>query len=161
VENRCKSLNGQEVAAYASNTDSGPKITFCSPFWQYKNLDDKKSELDGNPGWQKNIGNFKTQGQIFLHEMTHLLVISKERKSKFDRIHLNHIFVKLWEVSWHILILAVIDYKWPEGSARAYGPKLCEKLARQSDRQGTWDAIENADNYGKLPCTLCKRYAAG
>lgn len=112
---------GAQVAAYASNLDDGPKITFCSPFWQYPNLDDKKTALDGTPSWQKNIGNMKSQGEIFLHEMTHLLVISGSRK--------------------------IIDYKWPEGSARAYGPKLCEKLAKSSDNAKTWDAILNADNY--------------
>ncbi|KAL9043995.1 MAG: hypothetical protein Q9214_002836 [Letrouitia sp. 1 TL-2023] len=81
------------------------------------------------PNWQKDIANFKTQGQIFLHEMTHLLVISDKNK--------------------------IIDFKWPEGSARAYGPTRCEKLARQSDQKNTWDAILNADNYAMYTAGSC------
>ncbi|KAL9608159.1 MAG: hypothetical protein Q9167_006992 [Letrouitia subvulpina] len=152
VENKCQSVNGQQVAAYASNTDQGPKITFCGPFWQYSNLDDKKTQLDGTPNWQKDIGSFKTQGQIFLHEMTHLLVISNDKKSTlgFFNFPLMTLRPRLDVRSSDLMLESiVIDFKWPEGSARAYGPKLCEKLAKQSDQKNTWDAILNADNYGK------------
>ena len=140
VENRCVGkINGRPIGAYASNTDSGPKITFCDSFWEHPNLAQRRKDLDGTPDWRKHIGNFKTQGEIFLHEMTHLLVISGERKSEFDRI---------LEMVIQSLTIIVIDYKWDGGNARAYGPKKCAKLARSSDREGSWDAATNADSYG-------------
>jgi hypothetical protein len=76
--------NGK-VGAYAKNLESGPLITFCPPYFEdyaYPSLDERKAYLDANPSSQKDIKSYGTKGQIFLHEMMHLEVISGKPSSK-------------------------------------------------------------------------------
>ena len=132
VEHHCTDISGRQVGAYATNDyANGPSITFCDPFWQFKTLDDKKKDLDKKENEDKrhNTAYMITTGQIFLHEMTHLDVISGSRH--------------------------IIDYIFPDSNGiRAYKSKLCEKLARNADSAGTWDAVLNADSYAMFATSM-------
>ena len=76
--------NGK-VGGYAKNLESGPLITFCPPYFDdyaFPSLAARKTYLDANPNNQKNIKSYGTKGQVFLHEMVHLEVISGKPHSK-------------------------------------------------------------------------------
>ena len=75
---------GQGVVAYAeTDADGNAMIALCPNFWDIPSRMDNGAALDQDTEMQKNMDYMRNQGNVFLHEIMHLELISQDRpKSK-------------------------------------------------------------------------------
>ncbi|KAK3616372.1 hypothetical protein LTR56_025995 [Elasticomyces elasticus] len=125
-EANCHNPNWPGTMGYARNNyANGPRIFFCPIFFDpdvglfgWPTLADRKKYLEKKPQFQKTVKYYSNGGQVLLHEMMHLQVISGNPE--------------------------IPDYTG-DGGRKFYGPFACERLAR--NRNIKQYAHRNADNY--------------